>query len=188
MDGLFNTGLCADACTKVSGKEGSSCWQAKLTRTEFNRRHPSGVKAVQTCQFFVTYIQVKNGLNSGQSVSLLNLVNTVFTDYIRVCEMYSHPWPKQRAIKDKVSYEGDIYTFDFSYAYANASLLAPVREATATATTTDWVDPVTTHHTVKTTVHVTKSTTALVTAYYTQMAYQLEPVTNAAYRLSPFAW
>ncbi|RWA11047.1 hypothetical protein EKO27_g4042 [Xylaria grammica] len=67
-DGPFDPALCAAACTAQS---------------EYNLAHPPTVGSAQTCQFFNTYLLLKNGLPEGQDLlSTSHLVQDTYLCYM----------------------------------------------------------------------------------------------------------
>ncbi|KAI1350943.1 hypothetical protein F5Y01DRAFT_134781 [Xylaria sp. FL0043] len=89
-DGPFDPSLCAAACTAQS---------------EYNLAHPPATGAAQTCQFFNTYLLLKNGLPAGQ-----------------VCSMYSMSWDATYAPANDGQWQGnDHYSVAYSFTYANST-------------------------------------------------------------------
>ncbi|KAK5019777.1 hypothetical protein LTR16_000280 [Cryomyces antarcticus] len=95
QDGPFDANLCATACSAQSA---------------YNLAHPPAAPAVpQTCQFFNTYLLLKNGASVGQ-----------------YCSMYSESWANSYAT-NKGSYQTnsagatDHYTITYSYSFSNST-------------------------------------------------------------------
>lgn len=89
-DGPFDAGLCAAACSAQSA---------------YNLRHPptDGTKP-KTCQFFNTYMLLKNGVPEGQ-----------------YCSLYTMAWDASYA-KNTGQYRGnDKYTIAYSYSFVNGT-------------------------------------------------------------------
>ncbi|KAK8097518.1 hypothetical protein PG984_016657 [Apiospora sp. TS-2023a] len=89
-DGPFDAGLCAAACSAQS---------------DYNLRHPptDGTKP-KTCQFFNTYMLLKNGQPEGQ-----------------YCSLYTMAWDPSYA-KNTGQYRGsDRYTIAYSYSFVNGT-------------------------------------------------------------------
>ncbi|KAK7968634.1 hypothetical protein PG988_007707 [Apiospora saccharicola] len=89
-DGPFDAGLCAAACSAQS---------------DYNLRHPptDGTKP-KTCQFFNTYMLLKNGQPEGQ-----------------YCSLYTMAWDPSYA-KNTGQYRGsDRYTIAYSYGFVNGT-------------------------------------------------------------------
>ncbi|KAI0523881.1 hypothetical protein F5B22DRAFT_659634 [Xylaria bambusicola] len=87
-DGPFDPALCAAACTAQS---------------EYNIANPPPTGVAQTCQFFNTYLLLKNGLPEGQ-----------------VCSMYTMSWDAQYAPANQGQWrDNDHYSFAYSFTYAN---------------------------------------------------------------------
>ena len=88
--GAFDVSLCAAACS---------------SQTQYNVAHPpTDGSAPMTCQFFNTYILLRNGTNVGQ-----------------YCSMYNQTWALSTAT-NVGQYRGyDKYTIAYSYAFSNAS-------------------------------------------------------------------
>ncbi|KAI0533713.1 hypothetical protein GGR58DRAFT_521176 [Xylaria digitata] len=88
-DSPFDPSLCAAACTAQS---------------EYNLAHPPATGPVQTCQFFNTYLLLKNGLPEGQ-----------------VCSMYSMSWDATYSSTSGQWRDGDHYSVAYSFIYANST-------------------------------------------------------------------
>ncbi|KAH7014187.1 uncharacterized protein B0I36DRAFT_355439 [Microdochium trichocladiopsis] len=86
--GVFDANLCATACTAQS---------------DYNRRHPPANGGyVKTCQFFSTYMLLKNGIAQHQE-----------------CALYTMAWDPSYA-KNKGQWRGnDHYTINQSYSFVN---------------------------------------------------------------------
>lgn len=87
--GPFDPGLCASACSATS---------------KYNIEHPPASGKPQTCQFFNTYLLLKNGVSVGQ-----------------YCAMYSQSWDSSYAKNDGQWAGSDHYTITFSYTYVNST-------------------------------------------------------------------
>ncbi|KAJ2998881.1 hypothetical protein NUW58_g185 [Xylaria curta] len=88
-DGPFDPSLCAAACSAQS---------------EYNLAHPPARGPVQTCQFFNTYLLLKNGLPEGQ-----------------ICTMYSKSWDATYSSTSSQERNGDRYSVAYSFTYANST-------------------------------------------------------------------
>ncbi|KAI0416359.1 hypothetical protein F5X98DRAFT_388110 [Xylaria grammica] len=88
-DGPFDPALCAAACTAQS---------------EYNLAHPPTTGSAQTCQFFNTYLLLKNGLPEGQ-----------------VCSMYSLSWDATYSLTSGQWRDGDHYSVAYSFTYSNST-------------------------------------------------------------------
>ncbi|TGJ85297.1 hypothetical protein E0Z10_g3471 [Xylaria hypoxylon] len=88
-DGPFDPALCAAACTAQS---------------EYNLAHPPATAPAQTCQFFNTYLLLKNGLPEGQ-----------------VCSMYSLSWASTYSSTSGQWRGDDHYSVAYSFTYANST-------------------------------------------------------------------
>ncbi|KXJ87526.1 hypothetical protein Micbo1qcDRAFT_236389 [Microdochium bolleyi] len=85
----FDPSLCAAACTAQS---------------DYNRAHPPSSGYVKTCQFFTTYMLIKNGEPQFQE-----------------CALYTMAWDASYA-KNTGQYRGqDHYTIDQSFSFTNAT-------------------------------------------------------------------
>ncbi|KAI0197983.1 hypothetical protein F4808DRAFT_269718 [Astrocystis sublimbata] len=87
--GPFDPALCAVACS---------------TQSEYNLAHPPAKGPAQTCQFYNTYLLLKNGLPEGQ-----------------VCSMYSMSWDVSYASTSGQTRGRDHYTVAYSFTYSNAT-------------------------------------------------------------------
>lgn len=89
-DGPFDASKCAAACSGVS---------------DYNRANPpSNGAAPQTCQFFNTYVLLRNGTSVGQ-----------------YCAMYNETWSASTATNVGQWRGYDHYTVDYSYAFSNTT-------------------------------------------------------------------
>ncbi|KAI1748176.1 hypothetical protein F4782DRAFT_542971 [Xylaria castorea] len=88
-DGPFDPALCAAACT---------------TQSEYNLAYPPATGLAQTCQFFNTYLLLKNGLPEGQ-----------------VCSMYSMSWDATYSSTSGQWRDGDHYSVAYSFTYTNST-------------------------------------------------------------------
>ncbi|KAI1358619.1 hypothetical protein F5Y08DRAFT_110903 [Xylaria arbuscula] len=89
-DSPFDPALCAAACTAQS---------------EYNIANPPPTGRAQTCQFFNTYLLLKNGLPQGQ-----------------VCSMYTMSWDAEYAPANEGQWrDDDHYSFAYSFTYANTT-------------------------------------------------------------------
>ena len=87
--GPFDAGLCASACS---------------SQTQYNIAHPPANGKPKTCQFFNTYLLLKNGVSVGQT-----------------CAMYTQAWSSDYA-KNTGQYRGnDRYTIAYSYTFVNST-------------------------------------------------------------------
>lgn len=86
--GPFDAKLCAAACT---------------SQNVYNTAHPPKTGSPKLCQFFNTYIPLKNGVPQGQ-----------------VCVMYTQAWDPTTYGTNSKQYRGtDVYTVEYSYSYTN---------------------------------------------------------------------
>ncbi|RYC56894.1 hypothetical protein CHU98_g9302 [Xylaria longipes] len=88
-DGPFDPALCAAACTAQS---------------EYNIANPPAAGPAETCQFFNTYLLLKNGLPEGQ-----------------VCSLYSLSWDATYSSTSAQYHDGDHYSVAFSFSYTNST-------------------------------------------------------------------
>lgn len=89
-DGLpFDVERCASACTAQSN---------------YNEANPPEYGAPMTCQFFNTYLLVKNGITQGQT-----------------CAMYNQTWSDSYAVNSGYYYEEDVYSIAYSYTFSNTT-------------------------------------------------------------------
>lgn len=88
--GPFDASLCATACQAQSA---------------YNIAHPPSNGAPQTCQFFNTYLLLKNGVSTGQ-----------------VCALYSMAWDASKYGTNTGQYRGsDRYTIAYSYTFVDST-------------------------------------------------------------------
>ncbi|KAK8135097.1 carbohydrate-binding -like protein [Apiospora sp. TS-2023a] len=87
--GPFDAGLCAAACA---------------AQTKYNLAHPPATGAPQTCQFFNTYMLMKNSISLGQ-----------------ICAMYNESWDQSYFTNNGQWRGQDHYTSTFSLSYSNTT-------------------------------------------------------------------
>ncbi|OCL15259.1 hypothetical protein AOQ84DRAFT_358179 [Glonium stellatum] len=103
--GPFDAGLCSAACTAQS---------------QYNLRHPPATGNPSTCQFYNTYILLKNGVSVGQ-----------------YCAMYTQAWNSTWATNTGQYRGTDKYTIAYSYSFVNSTdpgrpaIPCPVASATS---------------------------------------------------------
>ena len=103
--GPFDAGLCSAACTAQS---------------QYNLRHPPATGSPSTCQFFNTYLLLKNGVSVGQ-----------------YCAMYTEAWNSTWATNTGQYRGTDKYTIAYSYSFVNSTdpgkpaIPCPVASATS---------------------------------------------------------
>ena len=85
----FDVSLCAAACS---------------AQTQYNLAHPPAEGKPMTCQFFNTYILLRNNQNVGQ-----------------YCSLYNETWPASTATNVGQYRGSDKYTIAYSYAFSNAT-------------------------------------------------------------------
>ncbi|PSN74204.1 hypothetical protein BS50DRAFT_605806 [Corynespora cassiicola Philippines] len=88
-EGPYDPKLCAAACTATS---------------DYNREHPPEIGPVKTCQFFNTYILLKNGQFEGQ-----------------YCAMYTRAWDSSYATNPGQWRGDDYYSVQNSLTYKNTT-------------------------------------------------------------------
>ncbi|KAG9551233.1 glycoside hydrolase, partial [Aureobasidium melanogenum] len=94
QSGPFDISKCAAACT---------------AQADYARAHPpSNGGAIKTCQFYNTYMLMKNGEPVGQ-----------------YCALYDHSWPQSYATNFGQYRGSDKYTIEWSYISSNATNAAP---------------------------------------------------------------
>lgn len=86
---VFDTTRCAAACSEQSA---------------YNLAHPPKKRKPQTCQFFNTYVQYRNGVSEGQ-----------------FCALYSETWAPAFATNREQSRGADKITLAYSYAFSNGT-------------------------------------------------------------------
>jgi len=85
----FDVSLCAAACS---------------AQTQYNLAHPPQDGQPMTCQFYNTYILLKNGENVGQ-----------------YCSLYNETWDVSTATNVGQYRGSDQYTIEYSYSLSNAT-------------------------------------------------------------------
>ncbi|KAH0165561.1 hypothetical protein KCU67_g4683, partial [Aureobasidium melanogenum] len=94
QSGPFDISKCAAACT---------------AQADYARAHPpSNGGEIKTCQFYNTYMLMKNGEPVGQ-----------------YCALYDHSWPQSYATNFGQYRGSDKYTIEWSYISSNATNAAP---------------------------------------------------------------
>ncbi|KAI4720392.1 hypothetical protein E4T48_03404 [Aureobasidium sp. EXF-10727] len=87
----------------------SKCAAACAAQADYARAHPpANGSAPKTCQFYNTYMLLKNGETVGQ-----------------YCALYDHSWPQSYATNFGQYRGSDKYTIEWSYISSNASEPAP---------------------------------------------------------------
>ncbi|KAK6088256.1 hypothetical protein SCUP234_00744 [Seiridium cupressi] len=95
--GPFDPALCAAACTAQS---------------DYNRAHPNSDGSFQTCQFYNTYMLIKNGGSGQQICSLVMLTSP---------PQYSSSWDTSYATNTGQYRGSDHYTIEFSVSGSNST-------------------------------------------------------------------
>lgn len=84
------------------------CGQACTAQNEYNLAHPPATGKPMLCQFFNTYLLMKNGYSQGQ-----------------ICAMYNTSWGCTYADNYGYYYGSDHYTISLSFSYSNSSDPSP---------------------------------------------------------------